>query len=286
MKAIEKLTYATIMFNTKHSNCSDSTGTGFFVHMCHNKTLGISRVVLVTNKHVVKDSYETKITFCTKDKQGNANDQSVFTKTLANISWVMHPNPNVDLCCYDMTNTIQGLSFLSRVSKERENINIIPDIHYHAISMDMIPIDDEVATWDSMEDLIMIGYPNGIKDDYNNKPVIRRGISAVHMKNDYMGQSEILIDMACYPGSSGSPVFALIDKSNVVNNSVTWGKQLFFVGILHAGPQHLVVGEIHGNPQINTVAKIPNNLGFVAKSKELKVLEDILYEQNLALKKQ
>ncbi|MEG0919696.1 MAG: hypothetical protein RSE61_07210 [Anaerovoracaceae bacterium] len=132
-----------------------------------------------------------------------------------------------------------------------------------------------------MEDLIMIGYPTGICDEYNNKPIIRKGISATHIKNNFEGKSEFLIDMACFPGSSGSPVFALIDKMNVENNTISWGKRLFFVGVLHAGPQHTVVGEVRQVTGIQTVAQIPNNLGCVVKASELKVLENILYKKIL-----
>jgi len=53
----------------------------------------------------------------------------------------------------------------------------------------------------------MVGYPVGIWDSANNMPVIRRGITATHPGKDYEGKSEFMIDAACFPGSSGSPVF-------------------------------------------------------------------------------
>ncbi|MEG0957408.1 MAG: hypothetical protein RSE82_04040, partial [Anaerovoracaceae bacterium] len=81
-----------------------------------------------------------------------------------------------------MTNIIKGNTFLSQVSKQRENTANIPEVHYHAISMDMTPSTDEIMTWDAMEDLIMIGYPTGICDEYNNKPIIRKGL---HPKTCY-----------------------------------------------------------------------------------------------------
>lgn len=33
-----------------------------------------------------------------------------------------------------------------------------------------------------MEDVVMIGYPIGLSDTYNHKPIIRRGITASHPK--------------------------------------------------------------------------------------------------------
>lgn len=284
MKTIEKLTYSTVMFQSKHSDGNTSTGTGFFIYMCHNKTLGEARVILVTNKHVVKNAVETKITFCIQDENGNPNDQIKFSEVMHNVKWIMHPNHSVDLCCHDMTSFLQGIQFISHVSQTSGSIKKTPMVYFNALSMDTIPSEEELKTWDAMEELIMIGYPNGIYDEYNNKPVIRKGISATHIKNDYNGQSEFLIDMACFQGSSGSPVFAMIEKMDVENNVIKWGKQVFFVGVLHAGPQHFVIGEIYQNGNIKTISRIPNNLGCVVKARELKVLENMLYKQNPDLK--
>ncbi|MEG0919695.1 MAG: hypothetical protein RSE61_07205 [Anaerovoracaceae bacterium] len=146
MKTYERLTYSTVMFKTKHIDGTTSTGTGFFIYMCHNKTSGQAKLILVTNKHVIKHYDETTITFCTKDENGNPNDQQTFSETLKNASWIMHPDPNIDLCCFDMTNIIKGNTFLSQVSKQRENTANIPEVHYHAISMDMTPSTDEIMT--------------------------------------------------------------------------------------------------------------------------------------------
>jgi len=57
----------------------------------------------------------------------------------------------------------------------------------------------------------MIGYPNGLWDHVNNLPLIRRGITASHPGVDYQiegqnGPGVTVIDMACFPDSSGSPV--------------------------------------------------------------------------------
>lgn len=52
----------------------------------------------------------------------------------------------------------------------------------------------------------MVGYPDGIWDEFNNQPIVRRGITATHPKNDFNGKGEFLIDAVCFPGSSGSPV--------------------------------------------------------------------------------
>ncbi len=44
----------------------------------------------------------------------------------------------------------------------------------------------------------MIGYPNGIWDEANNMPIIRRGITATHPNFNYNGKPEFMIDAACF----------------------------------------------------------------------------------------
>ena len=59
---------------------------------------------------------------------------------------------------------------------------------------------------DAIEDIIFIGYPNGIWDSVNNMPILRKGSTATHPCLNYNGKKEFMIDAACFPGSSGSPV--------------------------------------------------------------------------------
>lgn len=51
---------------------------------------------------------------------------------------------------------------------------------------------------------------------------------------------KFLIDAACFPGSSGSPVL-IINEGGYVDKhgNLNWGNtRVFLLGILHAGPQH------------------------------------------------
>ena len=54
----------------------------------------------------------------------------------------------------------------------------------------------------------MIGYPNGLWESVKDYPLMRRGITASHPAVDYdvEGVPTTVVDMACFPGSSGSPV--------------------------------------------------------------------------------
>jgi len=51
-------------------------------------------------------------------------------------------------------------------------------------------------------------------DAEHNQPVFRSGVLASHYKFDWNGRPEFVIDAACVPGSSGSPVL-LVDIGQV-----------------------------------------------------------------------
>lgn len=123
----------------------------------------------------------------------------------------------------------------------------------------------------------MIGYPNGLWDQVNNMPIIRRGITATNVTLDYNGKKEFLIDAACFPGSSGSPVLICnVGGYTSKFGSLNWGKsRVFLLGILYAGPQMRVTGDLQlitvpeYQQKTVSVSQIPNNLGFIIKAERL-----------------
>ena len=127
----------------------------------------------------------------------------------------------------------------------------------------------------ALQEIVMVGYPNGIWDSVNNQPVFRKGITSTHPELEYNGKPEFLIDAACFNGSSGSPVFILdIGKITTLSGGTTIGpSRVKLLGILYAGPQHVASGEVHtvevGTKKDMAFTAIPNNLGNVVSSKAL-----------------
>ena len=125
-------------------------------------------------------------------------------------------------------------------------------------------------------------YPNGIWDAKHNLPIIRRGITATHPKLFYNGKPEFLIDAACFPGSSGSPVFlANIGSYVSQDGALCAGSRIALLGTLYAGPQHtatgeVVVVEVPTDTRAMAISTIPNNLGLVIHSSKLIDFEPIL----------
>lgn len=89
----------------------------------------------------------------------------------------------------------------------------------------------------------MIAYSNGIWDLVNNKPIIRKGVTATHTKFDYNGKMEFMVDTACFPGSSGS-LAKLLNLGNYCtkDGSIIMRNRVKFLGVMYAGPQHIASG--------------------------------------------
>jgi hypothetical protein len=128
----------------------------------------------------------------------------------------------------------------------------------------------------NVEDVLMVGYPVGIWDQYNNAPIFRKGITATHPALDYQGKKKFLIDAACFPGSSGSPVFIFNHGSySDKKGGIVVGDRLYFLGILHAGPQYKADGNIEivdiptKNVMVSSKTDIPTNLGIVLRAELL-----------------
>ncbi|MDL2141960.1 serine protease [Flavobacterium tructae] len=266
----EKISYSTIRIECSFQDGSKGTGTGFFFNFLEDKETDQYAPVIITNKHVVENSIKGKITFTKANDKGEPLDTEHLPMEIDNFKdeWIFHDDENVDLCALPLASILLKLEALNQ------------KIFYLPITKELIPSKDVIEDTTAIEEILMIGYPNGIWDSYNNKPIFRRGITATHPKLDYCGKKEIMIDAACFPGSSGSPVFILnegIFKTKTTRLSS--GDRIIFLGVLYAGPQHNAQGEIEiiNVPTIQkpiTISKIPNNLGLIIKSERILELEE------------
>ncbi|MFR3321383.1 MAG: hypothetical protein ACLTSZ_09905 [Lachnospiraceae bacterium] len=67
--------------------------------------------------------------------------------------------------------------------------------------------EEQIEYFAAIEDITFIGYPSGLYDSVNKLPIIRQGITATPIWNQFNGENVFLIDAGVFPGSSGSPVF-------------------------------------------------------------------------------
>ena len=133
----------------------------------------------------------------------------------------------------------------------------------------------------AVEDILMIGYPNGLWDDCNNLPLVRRGITASPAAVSFRGRSEFVIDCACFPGSSGSPVVLYNIGSHIKKGAglqIGQGR-VKLLGVLYAGPRYTAEGEVQVIPvptSSRVVSRSPLhiNLGYCIRASELTAFEE------------
>jgi hypothetical protein len=198
------------------------------------------------------------------DENNNPLDTQHFPVVLGKLQGFIrnHPSPEVDLCALPLGSIINHC----KTSGIR--------IFYRSIPEELMPTSEQLNELTALEDILMIGYPNGIWDTVNNMPILRKGVTATHPCLDYNGKKEIMIDAACFPGSSGSPVLIYNPSGYLTKSgkSMLGSQRTILIGILYGGPQHTATGQIVIAPSLQqpiSVSKIPNNLGAVIKAERI-----------------
>jgi hypothetical protein len=239
---------------------NDSIGTGFFFNFAfeNNKTVS----VIITNKHVVNNNQKEKVKFFLHTKNGDSpNDGKI------NISFPTdwHFHSDQDLCfCF-------AAPLLQQIKDQKQK-----DIFYIPIIENLIWDNTKLEELSAIEDVVMVGYPSGLWDQKNNLPLFRKGITSSHPATDFNDKNVGVVDMACFPGSSGSPIFVLNENgyTDKKGNSYLDGKRLIFLGVLFQGPQFnakgkLIIENIPTQQKVLAVTPMMINLGYYIKATEI-----------------
>lgn len=266
----EQLQYTTTRILTKTPTGGTGSGTGFFATLLKNQRSEVP--VLVTNKHVIAGTVEGLFRLTTRDSLGNPAIGRTVDVSLGEFEkrWILHPDPGVDL----------AIMPIGPLITEANSKGLA--VFYRAPSAEFIARASDLAQLSAMEDIVMVGYPIGLWDQKNNLPIFRRGITATHPGIDFDGKSQFVIDCACFPGSSGSPVFLFNAGSyQTKDGNLAIGSRLKLLGILFAGPQFTNEGKIVirdvPTAQVSVpISSSPMNLGYVIKAERLLDFEVIL----------
>lgn len=229
---------------------------------------------LITNKHVLEEADRADFTVTLSDiSRGPALGlHRKISVSLIASCLVAHPDPTVDLIGVLIGPQLQRL-------KEKEGMEPYL-VHLTEAELADSKLLESVSP---VEEILMIGYPNGLWDSVNNLPIARRGITATHMGVRHNGKPEFLIDAACFPGSSGSPVFIANLGGYTDRRGMTYlgEARVAPIGTLYAGPQHSVDGDvvvvnIPTDTKSISKSRIPNNLGYVICANEILALKSAL----------
>ena len=239
---------------------ANSVGTGFFFLYNENNN---NLLFLVTNKHVVDNSDYTRLFFTSRNDDESPNIGNIVYIDIPVDMWFGHEDDNIDIKILYM-----GI-IIDRIEKE------ISKIFYRCITDNLIPSDNDIDSLDSIENITFIGYPNGIWDQKNYLPIVRKGVTASPISIDFNGDPKFIIDASVFGGSSGSPVF--IWNNGVQHSrdgSMFIGRETFyFVGVLAAG--YLCQNDIAvvSNPASLSDSRVVSreniDLGIVFKSRTI-----------------
>ncbi|HBA87125.1 MAG TPA: hypothetical protein DCZ75_03795 [Geobacter sp.] len=188
---------------------SQSVGSGFLLFRPVSDNQG--QVYLITNKHVLPSpTGPDNITIRVNIKSA-ANPQvqdlpvPIYNKKKQYLPTVrFHPNPGYDVAAVNITEQVA-----------RQGIEGVW-LPYDLLVTDERLKDEHISIGD---DIFLLGYPDGIFDQRNVSPILRRGVLATSPNQGYAFNERLrrqyglperidgfLIDAGVFPGSSGSVV--------------------------------------------------------------------------------
>jgi Trypsin-like peptidase domain len=203
------------------------SGTGFLVY--RSITAQEGRVFLVTNKHVVcKDPAKRAATShlkCHFNKKGPDGKPGIIahdiqlTRPDGSKRFREHPDADTDVYALDVT----------------DEIIANPDLEKAWVTYDLFADAGQRKELDitAGEDVVIIGYPMGLRQGDSNFPLIRQGLLATTIGTPMKDKVRtpvgglrdrtlraFLIDGATIPGSSGSPVILKPIVGRVQGNTI------------------------------------------------------------------
>lgn len=216
-------------------------GTGFFYR---DQDL----IFLVTNKHVLEDAQQIEFKVFTCDENGGPDYQNMETITLK----------EDDLIHYSYGHNSKDVDIkIILLSKFLDNSRLINKRFYiRTVTEKNICDQKQLENLFAIEDIVFVGYPNGMWDEVNHLPIIRTGTTASLLTKDYNGIPSFLIDASVFPGSSGSPVFILNDAMFNDRTGSYISSRFIFLGVLESACWHSSTGDIEMLPIPSAVTPI------------------------------
>lgn len=254
------------------SDGGEGFGTGFFASGKISGNTG--RVFLITNKHVIRGAKSGSMRM--HEGTDNKPTGKTFEVVLDSFEsrFIHHPNPDVDLC---------AMGF-APIKLRANELGITPFVK--PLKPDVFPTQKMLEDLTAVEPVTMYGFPIGLSDEANNLPIIRRGTTASHPSISFDGKPYGVADIACFPGSSGSPVFymdrgiMLKKRSDDWIRDMSFGEGYFFLGVLFAGPSHtgsgaIAIEEIPTQSSISVRVPQMIHLGYYVKAHAVRELLDL-----------
>ncbi len=260
-----------LMFSTVRLEVGNQIGTGFFYRLDTER----KSIIVISNRHLAENVSSLENLDYSKTTIEQQTSFEIRTVSIPKIpisqkiTWYLHPT--VDLAFFDLT-------------------SILPDISNKGICWlehKFIPSQQMLENLTAIENVLMVGYPQGLYDVSNNFPIFRTGITASHPAIDFNGEKKGMLDMACLQGSSGSPVLIVNEGSYVdkTNGQIIKSDRVIFLGIENSSPSTKTPAYVLANNNLYPVQGLYTeqylNLGWYIKSSEILGFDTII--KNLGL---
>jgi hypothetical protein len=272
---VESWIYATMLIENEWGQ----RGSGFLVVRVIDDASG--RIFLVTNKHVLHKEAEMRssatrvvLYFNVKNADGSITGQTTeFPLNYDDGSkrWHEHPDQDVDVLAIDVTPLLVQYP---QIEKRWADYS-----HF----ADRSKLDELDVTMG--DEIVVIGYPLGLRQGATNFPLLRGGIIATRigeiLEDDYRESDGtlrkrmlrgFLIDGATIPGSSGSPVVLKPTTGRFVKGKIVMG---FSPPVLLG-----IVAETRYAPVQTPAGDIPSfaGLGLVFDAETVRETIELLFE--------
>lgn len=185
----EQLMHATVMIECIDKDNAKSSGTGFFFALFNQPEKDVSVPVIVSNKHVARGAITGFLTLTLAKSDGTPDFGNHVRVSIPKFEqqWVQHPDAQVDLAIFPCANVLKELIDAGR------------KIFWRSLDQSLVPTSDELRSYMPVEDVLVIGYPDGISDITNNAPVFRRGITATSPYLDFFGEERVFDRRGNFP---------------------------------------------------------------------------------------
>ena len=265
------LSYSTVRIESRTPEGS-STGTGFF-YICRVKgNPNLTIPLIITNWHVVSNVVETMLVFTKRDGARPSDEMTRYVTFYPPWErWIRHPNSDVDIAALPLQPVVNTIRNQTK-----------SEVFYMPFDSSMIPDDGEFRTITQLDEVAMIGYPNGYWDVANNQPIFRKGAVATRPSMNYMGKREYLVDMPVFSGSSGSPILLVSEGSyyDRRHRAMAFGGRIRLLGVNYATHLNRVYNKDDvrmtkaGDPEYLQ----PNNLGVIIHASRLREMEEYVQQ--------
>jgi hypothetical protein len=255
------------LLSTVRIETEQCAATGFFFGFQNGKS-----DVLITSRHAIDGSSSGLLRLrnasCKDEIHSASPTFDIELKDFAGL-WIRHPEESIDL-----------VALPSKIIDDAA-ARVGQSAHWMTIESIMIPTATRLLELNAVENVHMVGYPNGLWDKSHNLPIYCRGITASHPEVDFCGKPEVLVDIACFPGSSGSPVFVLNAKGQTDDRgNVRCGEPRdLLLGVVYGAATIGADGQIAARPASTAIRSREDfaiHLTYIIKSRELLRFADLI----------